>query len=148
MKESLKPYLQAQNQEDLSPQIIKLNQSFAQDATIDQIRKNLVAFNIYYTDLRYNQINGVKQIDWFILVANIAGICGGSFLGISLISVVEFLELWVVAIGIIVIAFLRKMNVVRYWNEWRENKEEKTSKKIERIQQLQQQRQQRVSSIL
>ena len=70
----------------------QLNQVFAQNASVNSIRENIVTFNIFYNDLTYILISDVAQTNWFGLLTNLAGICGGSFLGISLLAIFEFLE--------------------------------------------------------
>ena len=92
MKNSIQPYLNNLNESSINPQLILLNQAFPQNAPIDLIRQNIVSFNIFYNDLTYNLISDVPQTNWFGLFTNMAGICGGSFLGISLLAIFEFLE--------------------------------------------------------
>ena len=96
MKNSLQPFLSIINDtttsEKLNPQIVSLNHAFPQDSTTASIRSNIVTFNVYFEDLRYNLISGTPQINWFSLFANLAGICGGSFLGMSFLAILEFFE--------------------------------------------------------
>jgi hypothetical protein len=92
MKNSIKPYLNSLDDPTLNPQILVFNQAFPQNATTEQIRENIVSFNIFYNDLNYDFVNDVAQYNYFILLANLAGILGGSFLGMSLLSVFEFFE--------------------------------------------------------
>jgi hypothetical protein len=74
------------------PQLLGLNQAFRQELSTSEIRQNIVTFNVYFEDLTYNLISGTPQINWFGLFANLAGICGGSFLGMSFLAILEFLE--------------------------------------------------------
>jgi hypothetical protein len=100
MKNSLQPFLSIINtstnnnniHSNLNPQMLTLNQAFPQEASVASIRSNIVTFNVYFEDLRYNLISGTPQINWFSLFANLAGICGGSFLGMSFLAILEFFE--------------------------------------------------------
>ena len=96
MKNSLQPFLSVINDttanQNLNPQIYNLNRAFPQNGTTASIRSNIVTFNVYFEDLRYNLISGQPQINWFSLFANLAGICGGSFLGMSFLAILEFFE--------------------------------------------------------
>ena len=92
MKNSIQPYLSNLNDVNINPQLVHLNKAFPQNASTDSIRKNIVTFNIFYNDLRYNLYSGVEQYNWFTLMANLAGTCGGSFLGISFLAILEFFE--------------------------------------------------------
>ena len=96
MKESLKPYQSLlptrHDNITLNPQISRLNQAFPQNLSTSEIRQNIVTFNVYFKDLTYNLISDTPQINWFSLFANLAGICGGSFLGMSFLAILEFLE--------------------------------------------------------
>ena len=100
MKNSLQPFLSIINtstnnnniHSNLNPQMLTLNQAFPQEASAASIRSNIVTFNVYFEDLRYNLISGTPQINWFSLFANLAGICGGSFLGMSFLAILEFFE--------------------------------------------------------
>ena len=90
MKNSLQPFSSQTN--ITNAQIFNLNRAFQQNATTSSIRANIVSFNIYFNELTYNLISDSPQINWFSLFANLAGICGGSFLGMSFLAILEFLE--------------------------------------------------------
>ena len=90
MKNSLQPFSSQSN--NTNAQIFNLNRAFQQNATTSSIRANIVSFNIYFNELTYNLISDSPQINWFSLFANLAGICGGSFLGMSFLAILEFLE--------------------------------------------------------
>ena len=90
MKNSIKPYLSYLNGNN---QLKLLNNSFSQDNTIDIIRKKFVSFNVFFYDLNYDSIDDQPKIDWILLLANILGICGGGFVGMTLLAIFEFFEL-------------------------------------------------------
>jgi hypothetical protein len=90
MKNSLQSFSSQSN--NTNAQIFNLNRAFQQNATSSSIRANIVSFNIYFNELTYNLISDSPQINWFSLFANLAGICGGSFLGMSFLAILEFLE--------------------------------------------------------
>jgi hypothetical protein len=100
MKKSLQPFLSIINtssnnnniHSNLNSQMLTLNKAFPQEASTASIRSNIVTFTVYFEDLRYNLISGTPQINWFSLFANLAGICGGSFLGMSFLAILEFFE--------------------------------------------------------
>jgi hypothetical protein len=100
MKKSVQPFLSIINtssnnnniHSNLNPQMLTLNKAFPQEASTASIRSNIVTFTVYFEDLRYNLISGTPQINWFSLFANLAGICGGSFLGMSFLAILEFFE--------------------------------------------------------
>jgi hypothetical protein len=96
IKNSLIPYQSLlsnpEKNTSLNPQISNLNQAFPQHLSASEIRQNIVTFNVYFSDLTYNLISDTPQINWFSLFANLAGICGGSFLGMSFLAILEFLE--------------------------------------------------------
>jgi hypothetical protein len=69
-----------------------LKQAFRQDLSTSEIRQNIVTFNVFFKDLTYNLISDTSPTNWFGLFANLAGICGGSFLGMSFLAILEFLE--------------------------------------------------------
>ncbi len=96
MKESLKPYQgllsNRTNSITLNPQIFNLNQAFQQNLSTSQIKQNIVTFNVHFKDLTYNLLTSNPQINWFSFFANLAGICGGSFLGMSFLAILEFFQ--------------------------------------------------------
>ena len=91
-----------------SSESLLLRQAFPLNASVESIRKNIVSFNIFFGDLTYNLISDIPQINWFVLLTNLAGLCGGSFLGISLLSIIEFLEYIVFSFLIVLKHFLIK----------------------------------------
>ncbi len=96
-KESIKAFL---NKSDIKPKIDLFNRAFSQNATTEQIRKNLIAVNLYYSRLSYTIISDQPKSDWLMLLASIGGCLGGSFIGLSIVSMTEFLELILRIIGI------------------------------------------------
>ena len=118
MKNSLQPYLSiintTSNASNINPQILSLNQAFPQDASASSIRSNIVTFNIYFRELTYDLISDSPQINWFGLFANMAGICGGSFLGMSFLAILEFFEYFLYMFFIIFkYAFFMLNSVIR-----------------------------------
>ena len=70
------------------------NRSLAvQNETEELVRQNTVSFNIYYKDLTYKLISDVPQQNWLNFIAACGGLLGGSLVGMSLLSVVEFIEI-------------------------------------------------------
>ena len=90
MKNSIKPFLSNLNS---NSEIALLNDVFPQNSSLESIRQNIISLNIFYNDLNLNLVSSSPQSSWFILFANLAGICGGSFLGMSLLAIFEFCEL-------------------------------------------------------
>ena len=112
MKNSIKPYLSNMKRKN---QLKLFNSSFPQNSSFDKIRQNLVSFNIFFYDLNYDFINGQPQQDWFSLLANMAGICGGSFLGMSLLAILEFFELFFISsLHIIRFAFSNAIDKIKF----------------------------------
>ena len=99
VKNSIKPFFSNLNSNN---EIALLNDNFPLNSSFDSIRQNIISFNIYFYDLNFNLISASSQSSWFILFANLAGICGGSFLGMSLLAIFEFLELCLLSIFYIV----------------------------------------------
>ena len=110
MKSSIKPYLNNVDNSSMNPQIVNLNRVFPQNATTESIRENIVAFNIFYEDLNYNLISDLPQTNWFLLLANLAGIAGGSFLGMSFLAILEFFEYVCFMFFIIIKHFFAKIS--------------------------------------
>ena len=116
---SLQPFLSQSN--NTNAQIFNLNRAFQQNATTSSIRTNIVSFNIYFNELTYNLISDSPQINWFSLFANLAGICGGSFLGMSFLAILEFLEYFFYTFFIIFkhgFLMLNSMIRKKWMNEW------------------------------
>jgi hypothetical protein len=129
MQNSVQPYLNNLNDPTLNPQIPVFNQAFPQNATTDQIRANILSFNIYYEDLNYNFLSGSAQFNFFILIANIAGVLGGSFLGMSLFSVFEFFEFLLFAIWAVIVHFGRQYKIKKRLRDLSKNLRRKLSRK-------------------
>ena len=96
-----------------STQSLLLSQAFPQNTGADAIRQNIVSFNVFFSDLTYNSISDVPQTNWFGLLTNMAGICGGSFLGMSLLAIFEFFEYIILSFLIIIRHFLFKINLFK-----------------------------------
>ena len=111
IKSSIKPFLNNLNDSTINPQISLLNKAFPQDADTNNIRENIVTFNIFYNDLSYNQISDTAAISWYNLLASISGILGGSFLGISLLSILEFFEYIVFSIYVTIVYFFKNLKL-------------------------------------
>lgn len=58
----------------------------------DEIRENMFGVSIYYDELKYTYISETAAIDSASLVSNIGGTLG-LFLGMSILSFVEVIEL-------------------------------------------------------
>ena len=108
MKKSIQPYLNNLNESRINPQLRTLNAAFPQSSSTDSIRGNIVSFNIYFNSLLIDNINGVVQINWFNLLTNMCGVTGGGFVGMSLLSIVEFFEFLFVLSFYWVLFFTRK----------------------------------------
>ena len=60
--------------------------------TIDDARKNLLLVNIYYSDISYNYISESPYWTWTSLFSNFGGQLG-LFIGMSVLSFIEFIDL-------------------------------------------------------
>ena len=60
--------------------------------TPDEFRKNLVQVNIYYESMSYEYISQSPTTTWVTLLANVGGVLG-LFIGMSLLSLVELIEM-------------------------------------------------------
>jgi hypothetical protein len=67
---------------------------FEANKTIDYnfLKEHLLSVNIYFDALQSTRIEEFKQVEFFDLIANIGGTLG-LFIGISLLSFVELVEL-------------------------------------------------------
>ncbi len=92
MQNSLVDYINILNDTSLDPQIAKLAKIFPQNTTTSEIRKNLVSFNVYYSDLSYTFMVDTPQDNWFTFIANVGGLMG-AFIGVSIMSFAEIIEL-------------------------------------------------------
>ncbi len=92
MQNSLAEYLDILNDSSLNPQIVKLANFFPQNTTTSEIRKNIISFNVYYSDLSYTYMSDTPQDDWFTFIANVGGLMG-AFIGVSIMSFAEVIEL-------------------------------------------------------
>ena len=62
----------------------------------------MISFSIYYESLEYTLINQKSKMDVFDLISNIGGNLG-LFIGISFLSLAEFIELFIEIIYIIML---------------------------------------------
>ena len=60
--------------------------------TIDDARKNLLLINIYYSDISYTYISESPYWTWTSLFSNFGGQLG-LFIGMSVLSFIEFIDL-------------------------------------------------------
>ena len=98
MKNTINSYIKNFNHDN---RLELFNDAYSTNFSLDAIRRNIVAFNIFFSDLNFYSIYDSPQINFVLLFANLAGICGGSFLGISLFAVFEFLEFILVSFFLI-----------------------------------------------
>ena len=106
MKKSLFDYIDILNDSSLNPQIAKLARIFPQNITTSAIRNNLISFNVYYSGLSYTLMADTPQDDWFTFIANVGGLMG-AFIGISIMSFAEVVELIFRVIYILVTNILK-----------------------------------------
>lgn len=106
MKKSLFDYVDILNDSSLNPQIAKLARIFPQNITASEIRNNLISFNVYYSGLSYTLMADTPQDDWFTFIANVGGLMG-AFIGISIMSFAEVVELIFRVIYILVTNILK-----------------------------------------
>ena len=71
-----------------------INYSKNHNLVADDIKQNLVQLNIYYQDLSYELIAQTASITWMSLIADTGGVLG-LFIGISLLSFVEIIEMFI-----------------------------------------------------
>jgi acid-sensing ion channel 5 len=60
--------------------------------TFEEIKSSVVKVNIFYNDMSYTTVTETESLSWDTLLGNIGGMLG-LFLGMSLLSLVEILEL-------------------------------------------------------
>ena len=76
----------------LNSSIIKLNfPNGSQD--YNNLKSSVLSFRIYYDDLLYTQISQHPKVLLIDLISNIGGILG-LFLGVSFLSIIELIELF------------------------------------------------------
>ena len=63
-----------------------------QSITYESLKNNMAAFDLYYETLDYAIISEVKYTPFLVLIANTGGIFG-LFLGMSILSFVELIDL-------------------------------------------------------
>lgn len=68
--------------------------------TYEDLQSSLIAFNVFYDDLKYTIISQAAQMSVLDLMSNIGGVFG-LFIGISLLSLVEIFEIFIEIIFII-----------------------------------------------
>ena len=71
--------------------------------SITELKQSLYNINVYFDDLQYTQISDQPQYTTTSLVANIGGLLG-VFLGMSFLSIVDFLQI----VAEIALIFLEK----------------------------------------
>jgi hypothetical protein len=108
MRNSLVPYLNNQNESTLNPQILTLSRVFGQNES-DKVSERVVSFNIFYDEINYNLISDVSEFTEWTLFANLAGICGGSFIGVSVMSFLEFLEFVLISMVTVLLQSAQKL---------------------------------------
>ena len=60
--------------------------------SIDDIQKNVIAFNVYYKDLKYTKITQTAKMNIEDLISHLGGLLG-LFIGVSFLSVAEIIEM-------------------------------------------------------
>lgn len=86
---------------------IKSKYPVGYNITYEDLRKSVLAFNVYYQDLSYTKISQVPRIEIIDLVSNMGGLLG-LFIGFSFLSFAELFEL---ILEIIFILLNNKLNV-------------------------------------
>lgn len=61
--------------------------------TLEELRANLLAINIFYSELSYRKFYEIKKMDVIDLVSNVGGTLG-LFLGMSFLSFVEVIDVF------------------------------------------------------
>jgi hypothetical protein len=56
--------------------------------TLDELEKSLIAFNVYYKDLKYTKISQTAKANIEDLVSDLGGLLG-LFIGVSFMSIME-----------------------------------------------------------
>jgi hypothetical protein len=75
--------------------------NFSEYNNYNEFKNNILAFKIYYDEMKEIITSDVKKTNLYEIIANIGGTIG-FFLGLSLLSLVEFLE---ILINIVIITF-------------------------------------------
>jgi hypothetical protein len=71
---------------------IKSKYPLGYNITYDDLLKNMIAFNVYYNDLKYTKISQIPKTLLVDLISNMGGILG-LFIGISFLSFGELIEM-------------------------------------------------------
>ena len=89
-------------------QILKSDQHFSRynNLTYEMFKQRSLMVNIYYSKLGYLSVSQVKKVEFMDLLATIDGLLG-FFIGMSLLSFIEFFE---IAIDILLILFAKNSN--------------------------------------
>lgn len=61
--------------------------------TYDNLKKSVLSFRVFYDELSYTQINQQPLVLLTNLISNIGGILG-LFLGVSFLTIIEFLDIF------------------------------------------------------
>ncbi len=90
-------------------QILKSDHHFSRynNLTYEMFKQRSLHVNIYYSKLGYLSVSQVKKVEFMDLLATIGGLLG-FFIGMSLLSFIEFFE---IGIDILMILFGRTTNV-------------------------------------
>lgn len=62
------------------------------DVSIDELKRNILAFSVFYSDLNYESLMDTKKMEYVDLIAGIGGTLG-LFLGMSFLSFFEVFDL-------------------------------------------------------
>jgi hypothetical protein len=86
-------------------QILKKDHHFSRykNLTYEMFKQRSLMVNIYYSKLGYLSVSQVKKVEFMDLLATIGGLLG-FFIGMSLLSFIEFFE---IAIDILLILFAK-----------------------------------------
>lgn len=72
-----------------------------ENLTYEDIKKSILALNIYYDELKYTLVEEIKKIETFDLISNLGGIMG-LFLGVSFVTFFEIFEIFFETIFILI----------------------------------------------
>ena len=86
-----------------SRELISLNRNIS-DVSDDELNSRILNLFIFFEDLKYTEIKQIAKTTQTDLVSKIGGTLG-FFLGLSLLSFVEFIDL-----GLKILYFVRNMN--------------------------------------
>jgi hypothetical protein len=86
------------------------NQSLS-TITYDQLKRHILAANIYFSDMKYTSIEEVEKVSFIDFVAGIGGTLG-LFLGISFLSFIEIVDILIETIYILAEKRSNKSNVI------------------------------------